>query len=483
MVLHMVLIMVWMQKLVTNGRPYILGLSLLCEMLRCQPIAAAETPAGLRGAYAAAQTVAGDGDAPANAPSLVTAVECRPRGGLPNFFAKAKAGQAVRVAYFGGSITAAPGWRVYSFDWLKKQFPQAQFSEINAAIGGTGSDLGVFRVGQDVIAHEPDLVFIEFAVNDTGVPPTQIMATMEGIVRQILRADPTTDICFVYTLSEPMLADLAKGVFPRAASTMETVADHYAIPSVHYGVEVNRRIADGSLVFKGEKPEELDATATPLLFSTDGVHPHVETGHRLYADVLARAFATIQPAATTAASHRLPDPLRADNWEHAKLIPIEQAMLRGDWKRVVPADDDRAKAFAGRMPVLWKAEKPGAELVVAFKGTRLAIYDLLGPGGGMVSVRVDGAAAKDVPRIDGYCTYWRIATLSTGTQQSGTHQATFTLVASAPDKSQILFEKNRPDLEKNPEKYADNVWYASAILLLGDLVPADAAAVGTATAR
>ena len=411
---------------------------------------------------------------PADASSPVKAVECRPRGGLPNFFAKAKAGGDVRVAYLGGSITAAPGWRVFSLDRLKKQFPTATFSEISAAIGGTGSDLGVFRVGHDVIAHQPDLVFVEFAVNDGGTPPEQILATMEGIVRQILRANAATDICFVYTLSEPMLSDLAKGVFPRSASTMEAVADHYAIPSVHYGVEVNRRIADGTLTFKGEKPEKLDAAAAPMLFSSDGVHPHVETGQRLYADVLARSLAEIQAAATTAAPHAMPEPLRADNWEKAKLIPIEQSMLRGDWKRVTPADDERAKSFAARMPVLWKAEKPDAELVVAYNGTRLAVYDLLGPGGGTVSVRIDDAAAKNVPRIDGYSTYWRIGTLNTGSQPAGTHRVTIRLEAAAPAKAKILFEKNRPDFEKNPAKYADNAWYASAILLLGDLLPADA---------
>ena len=412
---------------------------------------------------------------PADASSPVKAVECRPRSGLPNFFAKAKAGGDVRVAYLGGSITAAPGWRVFSLDRLKKEFPTATFREISAAIGGTGSDLGAFRVGHDVIAHQPDLVFVEFAVNDGGTPPEQILATMEGIVRQILRANAATDICFVYTLSEPMLPDLAKGVFPRAASTMEAVADHYAIPSVHYGVEVNRRIADGTLTFKGEKPERLDAAATPMLFSSDGVHPHMETGQRLYADVLARALTEIQAAATATAPHAMPEPLRADNWEKAKLIPIDESMLRGNWKRVTPTDDERAKAFSTRMPVLWKAEKPGAELVVAFTGTRLGVYDLLGPGGGTVSVRIDDGAAKNVPRIDPYSTYWRIGTLNTGSQPAGTHRVTIRLEAAAPDKAKILFEHNRPDLEKNPAKYADNVWYASAILLLGDLLPAEAA--------
>jgi lysophospholipase L1-like esterase len=401
--------------------------------------------------------------------TLVEAVECRPRGGLPNFLAKARAGGEVRVAYFGGSITAAPGWRVQSLDWLRKEFPRATFVETNAAIGGTGSDLGAFRVGQDVIAQKPDLVFVEFAVNDGGAPPARIMATMEGIVRQILRAGPATDICFVYTLSEPTLPDLTRGVFQRSASAMEAVADHYGIPTVHFGPEVTRRIAAGTLVFKAPKPE---AAAQPEVFSTDGVHPHVETGHRLYAEVLARAFADIVAKSATAAPHPLSAPLRADNWEHAKLVPIDQTMLRGDWQRVTPADDERAKNFQGRMPVLWKAAKPGAELTVAFTGTLLSVYDLVGPGGGMVAVRVDDAPPKSVPRIDAYCTSWRIAQLATGSHPQGVHRATFTLEAAAPDKEKILFEQNRPDLAKNPEKYADNTWYASALLLLGDLAPA-----------
>jgi hypothetical protein len=30
--------------------------------------------------------------------------------------------------------------------------------------------LGVFRLERDVIAYQPDIIFIEFAVNDNGVP-------------------------------------------------------------------------------------------------------------------------------------------------------------------------------------------------------------------------------------------------------------------------------------------------------------------------
>ena len=57
------------------------------------------------------------------------------RDGLGNVLTKLKAGEEVRVAYFGGSITAAAGWRVKTFQWLKETYPQAKLVEINAAIG------------------------------------------------------------------------------------------------------------------------------------------------------------------------------------------------------------------------------------------------------------------------------------------------------------------------------------------------------------
>ena len=87
---------------------------------------------------------------------LVPAQECHARRGLPHFFAKARMpGAAVKIAYLGGSITAQPGWRPKTLAYFQKTYPMATFSEINAAIGGTGSDLGVFRLKRDVLDKNP----------------------------------------------------------------------------------------------------------------------------------------------------------------------------------------------------------------------------------------------------------------------------------------------------------------------------------------
>ena len=65
------------------------------------------------------------------------------RGGLPNFFRKAEAGSGtVKVGYFGGSITAAAGWRVQTLAWMNETFKGVTFKEINGAISGTNSQLG-----------------------------------------------------------------------------------------------------------------------------------------------------------------------------------------------------------------------------------------------------------------------------------------------------------------------------------------------------
>lgn len=408
------------------------------------------------------------------------AVEVVVRGGIPHLLRKAKAqeGGEIRVAYLGGSITAAGGWRVKSLEAFQKRYPAAQWSEIHAAISGTGSDLGVFRVGQDALAHKPDLLFVEFAVNDAGADAAPIQRAMEGIVRQTWQADTETDIVFVYTLSEPFLADLQAGKTSRSTTAMEAVADHYGIPSVNFGVEVAKRVTEGSLIFKGEAPAK-DAVPNPaaaMLFSSDGVHPHVETGHVLYAEALVRAWEQFEALVEVGAPtpHSLGDPLRPDHWAAAKLVPITPAMLSGMWSSLNPGErgDELAQRFQQFLPHLWQATTPGDSLTFAFRGSVVGFFDVVGPDGGQLRVRLNEGEEKVVARIDGYCTYHRMSKFQVGNglDPDKVHRVVVTLDEAAPDKKTILFEKNRPDLEKNPDKYAPNVWNVGAVMLIGDLV-------------
>lgn len=410
----------------------------------------------------------------ADTPPLRDAVECTPRGGLPNFIAKAGRGESLRIAYFGGSITAADGWRPQSLKWLQSQFPNATLSEINAAIGGTGSDLGVFRLQRDVLQHKPDLLFIEFAVNDSAAPVDRIHKAIEGIIRQTWRANSETDICFVYTLTEAMLPELQGGKFPRAASAMEQLADHYAIPSVHMGLEIAHLQKTGQLLFTAPQPKtdaDKAALAGKILFSGDSVHPYTDTGHPLYTQALARAFTQLRTVGT-AAPHPLPAPMRPDNWEAAKLLPLSAAKLTPGWRRLDLSTDPLAKNFAARVPELYKATTPGETITLQFQGTSLLIYDVIGPDCGQVAVTVDGQRRAPVPRFDPWCTWHRLAMLPVATDlPDGLHTVTIELLPGQPDKLQILHQNksNTSLTQLDPAKYNDTAIYPAALLLIGDL--------------
>ncbi len=421
---------------------------------------------------------------------LRDAVECSPRQGLPNWFAKMTRGEEVRIAYLGGSITAQPGYRVKTLDWFKQQYPHTKVSEINAAIGGTGSMLGAFRLRHDVLRHHPDLLFVEFAVNDAGTSPESLVQTMEGIVRQTWLADPSTDICFVYTLTEKMLAELQAGKFPRAASVMERVADHYGIPSIHMGLEVARLEKAGKLVFTAPKPTadqqgagaQDDPTSRKIIFSRDGVHPYTDSGHQIYFEVVARSFAKLKGVGKPEA-HCVCTPLTSELWQRAGIAPIAAAVRSGPWQQLT-TKDALVKRFGGRLPALWQASQTGATLTFRFHGTAVGFYDLMGPDCGQVAVSIDGGQPQTRSRFDGYCSYHRLNMFMVGVDLEDTqHTVTVTLLAEPPNKARILQAHRLPDLQKNPDKYARNVWYVGGILLIGEADSRDPAAAEPAAAE
>jgi len=403
---------------------------------------------------------------------LAPAVECSPRAGLPNFFAKLKAKGEVHVAYLGGSITAQEGWRPKTLAYFQKTYPNAKVSQINASIGGTGSDLGVFRLQHDVLDHKPDLLFVEFAVNDGGQAPEKIYKCMEGIVRQTWRAFPDCDICFVYTLVDGMVPTLQQGKFPRSASAMEKVAAHYGIPTIHMGLEVASLAKDGKLILKAKKPttdEEKAQVGDRMIFSPDGVHPFPETGHELYLQAILRSLPKIESAGGVAGPHALIDPFTPDNYEAAKMIGIDRAKLSAGFTKLDPAKDAMAKRFGNRMPVLYRANLPGESIAFKFKGRGVAIYDLLAPDAGQVIVTLDDKPPVTRPRFDAYCTYARLGTLAIASDLSdGVHTVKIVIDKDQPDKAKILAQRN--EKMDDPKRFDDTAFYPGAILVVGDLV-------------
>jgi len=412
---------------------------------------------------------------------LADARKLKVRGGLPNVFAKLERGESVKIAYFGGSITSANGWRPITFEWFQKQFPKAQPDMIHASVGGTGSPVGAFRADYDLVRLKPDLVFVEFAVNDAGDArrdPETVRQALEGIVRKVWHSQPATDIVFVYTLQGPDVETLNSGKFQNAASVHDQVADHYGIPSIHMGMEVARMVRDKQAVFTASATANGRTADGELVFTNDGTHP-TELGYRLYAAAAIRGLEVLRKQASVA-PHALALPMSAANWENARTVPADRnARFNGDWEKLTAANGPSCFRFGKRFyewfPYLYRTRTPGSSVTVRFRGTHAGIKGMTGPDSGCISIKVDDKAPVQECQFTVYSHMFAYGGSPLPALPDGVHTVTWTFSGEKPDKGKILASYPRPgndkDFKEHPERYTDYNFSVGQVILIGDILP------------
>lgn len=65
---------------------------------------------------------------------------------------------------------------------LKEKYPYAVINVIVTAIGGEGSVNGAARFEKDVLPHKPDVLFIDYALNDRFAPLEKTGAALEKMI-------------------------------------------------------------------------------------------------------------------------------------------------------------------------------------------------------------------------------------------------------------------------------------------------------------
>ena len=126
-------------------------------------------------------------------------------GYLPQVFKKIENEKKLNIVYLGGSITMGCNatktelrYVGRSAKWWQTNFPDAEISYFNAGIGATTSQFGVARVQEHVLDKQPDLVFVEFSVNDSSSP--LFMETYESLVRRLLKAESVKAVVLINNL-------------------------------------------------------------------------------------------------------------------------------------------------------------------------------------------------------------------------------------------------------------------------------------------
>jgi len=312
------------------------------------------------------------------------------RGGLQNSGSKFVTEKKGRVAFLGGSITAAfPGWRESVMKWLQSRFPETEFDFIGAGIGSLGSVPHAFRFERDVLSRGGvDLLFVEAAVNDaTNIPdqPVRMLRGMEGVIRHARKLNPYTDIVQMHFAMPEHLDSYRKGQRPEVISIHEKVAEAYGNPSLDLAMEVTERIDAGEFTWEGD---------------FKNLHPS-PFGNQLYANSIARMLkaAWEHHPAGTLKKHSLPEKsLDPQSYTDGRFGKIDSARLvKGfkhieDWAPVLKAG---TRPGFVHVPALVGTE-PGAELEISFEGRGVGLMIGSGPDTGIVEVSCDGGPFKAV---------------------------------------------------------------------------------------
>ncbi len=225
------------------------------------------------------------------------------------------------VAFIGGSITemGEHGHSGMVERFLQARFPETKFNFVNAGIASTCSTTGAFRLSRDVLSHNPDLLFVEFAVNDDQDAMharRDCIRGMEGIIRQARKQNPKIDIVVTHFVNDPMLAQLQNGETPLASGAHELVARHYGVATSDLAREVAQRVAAGTLTWK----------------EYGGTHP-VEAGNRVAADQIEDLLsAAWSGSGGEPADHKMPKPIDSNSYFRGRLVELETAKSDSDWK-------------------------------------------------------------------------------------------------------------------------------------------------------
>lgn len=161
---------------------------------------------------------------------------------------------------------------------LQGRYPKAHFTFVDAAIGGSGAQLGAFRLDRDVLARQPDLLFLDFTLND-GVDATtpDTLAAQEGIIRRVITEAHCPVVQMFLAAREHVTAGTTEKMTRRTA--------HLAIAEA-YGVPCGDAI---SLMQETYKRGDLDLDAVWPPESFDTCHPG-DKGYALYAEAAWNAF-------------------------------------------------------------------------------------------------------------------------------------------------------------------------------------------------
>jgi len=303
------------------------------------------------------------------------------------------------VAFFGCSITqgvGAPSGLGYSTlvykNYFLQQFPKRTIKFANEAVGSTDTTLGLFRLSGEIASQSPDIVFIEFAVNDAvyHLNLAQSKQNMEAMVRQLLKLPKQPVVVFLYS------AFLDYNMVAQYSAQFTQIANYYGIGVIDFNAYVRDRQAAGKIKWQPD-------------WSDDGTHPN-QAGHQAYADYIASQL-TANPGAYYKKMTMQTAPLTGYEYGNPQLVPFNAATYTGTWSTGVKPGSEN-----GYPPLVYQTQQGGATFTFDFTGRTIGLCALQGSIGSSAAYSIDNGQYTGVinnyvadtrPCLSGYVTFFR----------------------------------------------------------------------------
>lgn len=211
---------------------------------------------------------------------------------MSDVFQKAQNGEDITVAYIGGSITEGYNAGTTEFyaktctDLLQGYFPDITVTGVNAGISGTPSLLGNLRLERDVLSADPDIVFVEFAVNDGQ--EADYKNAYESLVRTLLTQEKDIAVVLLFTVLDSGYT---------CQEHMSKIGANYDLPMISVHDSVYEEIEAGRMTWQD--------------YSNDQSHPNAY-GHKCITDFVDNYYQKVLPVVAEnvgEVSKELPNPV------------------------------------------------------------------------------------------------------------------------------------------------------------------------------
>ena len=270
----------------------------------------------------------------------------------------------LKVVYIGGSITQQRQYTTpltQSLDgFFKKDNSQRTITYSVQGLGGTNSTLGLYRLEKDVAAQEPDIVFVEFAVNDTDSTSVNRTKSMEGIIRKLmkLKHQPMVVLLDMTTASYGSLDVVAD---------WEPLMSAYGIGYINVGqyIKDNEASAENPAGFVWKEEDLGTYPQATALTAKDGVHP-TATGGKAYADYMA-GLLTETPQNYFKKMTYTETPVSGYEYNNPRMTAWSGAEYDDKWEKT---NDMSWTFYKGAV----KAKSAGASLTYKFTGTTIGLF-------------------------------------------------------------------------------------------------------------